>query len=93
VDQDSDDSDSEIFRVKRRSSLKVDKRDVNDAMHAKQSDHQVCFVNVLISVAFIWCLNILGTVTPDFYQLYLCCVFLHCSGLFTIIVFHQHRVA
>lgn len=40
VDQDSDDSDSEIFRVKRRSSLKVDKRDVNDAMHAKQSDHQ-----------------------------------------------------
>ncbi|XP_075641806.1 lysine-specific demethylase JMJ13 isoform X1 [Castanea sativa] len=40
VDQDSDDSDSEIFRVKRRSSLKVEKRDVNDAMHAKQSDHQ-----------------------------------------------------
>lgn len=58
VDQDSDDSDSEIFRVKRRSSLKVEKRDVNDAMHAKQSDHQVCFRNVLISVVCIGCHNI-----------------------------------
>ncbi|XP_040989654.1 lysine-specific demethylase JMJ706-like [Juglans microcarpa x Juglans regia] len=40
VDQDSDDSDSEIFRVKRRTSLKVDKRDVNDALHLKRPDHQ-----------------------------------------------------
>lgn len=43
VDQYSDDSDSEIFRVKRRTSLKVDKRDVNDALHLKRSDHQVHF--------------------------------------------------
>jgi hypothetical protein len=47
VDQDSDDSDSEIFRVKRRTSLKVDKRDVNEAMRVNHSDHQVYFVDVL----------------------------------------------
>lgn len=38
VDQCNDDSDSEIFRVKRRSSLKVEKRNVNGGMwadHAK----------------------------------------------------------
>ncbi|KAF5477814.1 hypothetical protein F2P56_004427, partial [Juglans regia] len=40
VDQDSDDSDSEIFRVKRRTSQKVEKRDINDAVGAKHSDHQ-----------------------------------------------------
>jgi hypothetical protein len=63
VDQDSDDSDSEIFRVKRRTSLKVDKRDVNEAIRAKHSDHQVYFVDVLISNAYIGGLNylILGT--------------------------------
>lgn len=43
VDQYSDDSDSEIFRVKRRTLLKVDKRDVNDALHLKRSDRQVHF--------------------------------------------------
>ncbi|XP_048230129.1 lysine-specific demethylase JMJ706 isoform X2 [Ricinus communis] len=40
VDQHSDDSDSEIFRVKRRSSLKVDKRTVNDNVSSKNSEHQ-----------------------------------------------------
>lgn len=40
VDPESDDSDSEIFRVKRRSSLKVEKRDLNEAMRPKHSDHQ-----------------------------------------------------
>lgn len=41
VDQDSDDSDSEIFRVKRRSTQKVDKRNTNDGMSSMHSDHQV----------------------------------------------------
>lgn len=41
MDQCSDDSDSEIFRVKRRSSLKVEKRTFNDAMSLKNSEHQV----------------------------------------------------
>ncbi|KAJ4728591.1 Lysine-specific demethylase [Melia azedarach] len=36
----SDDSDSEIFRVKRRSSSKLDKRSVNDAMSSKNAEHQ-----------------------------------------------------
>ncbi|XP_031261595.1 lysine-specific demethylase JMJ706 isoform X2 [Pistacia vera] len=40
VDQCSDDSDSEIFRVKRRSSLKVEKRTFNEAMSLKNSEHQ-----------------------------------------------------
>ncbi|KAI5327483.1 hypothetical protein L3X38_026879 [Prunus dulcis] len=40
VDQGSDDSDSEIFRVKRRSSLKVDKRSVNDISSSKHSENQ-----------------------------------------------------
>lgn len=40
VDQDSDDSDSEIFRVKRRSSVKVEKRNANDASSVKHFDHQ-----------------------------------------------------
>ncbi|KAJ6943057.1 lysine-specific demethylase JMJ706-like isoform X1 [Populus alba x Populus x berolinensis] len=40
VDEQSDDSDSEIFRVKRRSSLKVEKRVVNDAASSKNSEHQ-----------------------------------------------------
>lgn len=53
MDQDSDDSDSEIFRVKRRTSLKVDKRDVNEAIRAKHSDHQVYFIDVLISDAIL----------------------------------------
>lgn len=50
VDQDSDDSDSEIFRVKRRTSQKVEKREINDAMGSKHSDHQV----LLTSDACIW---------------------------------------
>ncbi|XP_044466143.1 lysine-specific demethylase JMJ706-like isoform X2 [Mangifera indica] len=40
LDQGSDDSDSEIFRVKRRSSLKVQKRTYKDAMFLKNSEHQ-----------------------------------------------------
>ncbi|XP_043808489.1 lysine-specific demethylase JMJ706 isoform X3 [Manihot esculenta] len=40
VDQQSDDSDSEIFRVKRRSSLKVEKRVVNDNVSSKNFEHQ-----------------------------------------------------
>lgn len=44
VENDSDGSDSEIFRVKRRSSLKVDKRNINDVVSSKHSDNQVCFV-------------------------------------------------
>ena len=75
MDQDSDDSDSEIFRVKRRTSLKVDKRDVNEAIRAKHSDHQVYFVDVLISNSCIGGLNylILGTLET-----------------FPTMVFHQH---
>ncbi|PPS09825.1 hypothetical protein GOBAR_AA10824 [Gossypium barbadense] len=38
VDRDSDSSDSEVFRVKRRS--KVEKRSGNDSMSSKKSDHQ-----------------------------------------------------
>ncbi|KAF2316117.1 hypothetical protein GH714_041194 [Hevea brasiliensis] len=40
VYQQSDDSDSEIFRVKRRSSLKVEKRVVNDDVSSKNIEHQ-----------------------------------------------------
>ncbi|KAL5798304.1 hypothetical protein ACOSQ2_003124 [Xanthoceras sorbifolium] len=40
VDQPSDDSDSEIFRVKRRSTSKVEKRTVNDAISSKNFEHQ-----------------------------------------------------
>ncbi|KAJ6327103.1 hypothetical protein OIU78_014063 [Salix suchowensis] len=40
VDEQSDDSDLEIFRVKRRSSVKVEKRVVNDAASSKYSEHQ-----------------------------------------------------
>ncbi|XP_028951612.1 lysine-specific demethylase JMJ13-like isoform X2 [Malus domestica] len=41
VDQGSDDSDSEIFRVKRRSSLKtVDKRSVNDVLSSNHSENK-----------------------------------------------------
>ncbi|WCJ29082.1 Lysine-specific demethylase JMJ706 [Euphorbia peplus] len=40
ADQQSDDSDSEIFRVKRRSSLKVEKRIVNDNMSSRNSENQ-----------------------------------------------------
>ncbi|XVE65333.1 hypothetical protein DITRI_Ditri07aG0172600 [Diplodiscus trichospermus] len=40
VDQDSDNSDSEIFRVKRRSFLKVEKRNGNDTKSSKNSEHQ-----------------------------------------------------
>ncbi|KAF9689624.1 hypothetical protein SADUNF_Sadunf01G0111700 [Salix dunnii] len=40
VDEQSDDSDLEIFRVKRRSSLKVEKRVVNDASSLKNYEHQ-----------------------------------------------------
>ena len=41
VDQDSENSDSEIFRVKRRSFLKGEKRNGNDTMSSKKSEHQV----------------------------------------------------
>lgn len=44
----SDDSDSEIFRVKRRSSSKLDKRSVNDAMSSKNAEHQVLFFGLNI---------------------------------------------
>ncbi|XP_022739027.1 lysine-specific demethylase JMJ706-like isoform X2 [Durio zibethinus] len=40
VDQDCDSSDSEIFRVKRRSFVKVEKRNGNDTMSSKRSEHQ-----------------------------------------------------
>ncbi|XP_022756969.1 lysine-specific demethylase JMJ706-like [Durio zibethinus] len=40
VGQDSDSSDSEIFRVKRRSFLKVEKRYGSDTMSSKNSEHQ-----------------------------------------------------
>ncbi|XVF11095.1 hypothetical protein REPUB_Repub07fG0239900 [Reevesia pubescens] len=40
VDQDSDNSDSETFRVKRRSFLKFEKRIGNDTMSSKKSEHQ-----------------------------------------------------
>ncbi|KAL6008204.1 hypothetical protein ACLOJK_033710 [Asimina triloba] len=39
-DQCSEDSDSEIFRVKRRSSVKVDKRIVNSIMNSKPTEQQ-----------------------------------------------------
>lgn len=37
----SDDSDSEIFRVKRPSSLKAERRNMNDAMSSKHTEQQV----------------------------------------------------
>ncbi|KAJ4847120.1 hypothetical protein Tsubulata_024594 [Turnera subulata] len=40
LDQDDDDSDSEIFRVKRRSSLKLEKRIGNDIVPSKDSESQ-----------------------------------------------------
>ncbi|KAI4328034.1 hypothetical protein L6164_020430 [Bauhinia variegata] len=40
LDNQSDDSDSEIFRAKRPSSLKAQKRNMNDAMSSKHSDLQ-----------------------------------------------------
>lgn len=40
VDQCSDDSDSEIFRVKRRSSVKVERRNVNCGMRGDRVKHQ-----------------------------------------------------
>lgn len=49
MDQGSDDSDSEIFRVKRRSSLKVDKRSVNDISSSKHSENQVKFMETCTS--------------------------------------------
>lgn len=42
-DQCSDGSDSEIFRVKRRSSVKVEKRNGNDAVDTKHFVSQVLF--------------------------------------------------
>lgn len=43
MNQYSDDSDSEIFRVKRRPS-KVDKRCMNDVTSSTHTEHQVLFV-------------------------------------------------
>ncbi|XVE57390.1 hypothetical protein DITRI_Ditri04bG0087200 [Diplodiscus trichospermus] len=40
VDQDSDNSDSGIFRVKRRSCLKVERRNGNDTLSSKKSEYQ-----------------------------------------------------
>ncbi|KAJ8431626.1 hypothetical protein Cgig2_029034 [Carnegiea gigantea] len=40
VDRCSDDSDSEIFRVKRRSSLKVERRNVNNGMKVDHAKNQ-----------------------------------------------------
>lgn len=37
----SDDSDTEIFRVKRRSSVKVEKRSRHDSLPSQHSGHQV----------------------------------------------------
>ncbi|XP_010245224.1 PREDICTED: lysine-specific demethylase JMJ706-like isoform X2 [Nelumbo nucifera] len=39
-DQCSEDSDSEIFRVKRRSSVKIEKRNVNNVLSSKFSEQQ-----------------------------------------------------
>lgn len=41
VDNRSDDSDSEMFRVKRPSSLKAERRSANDALTVKHSEQQV----------------------------------------------------
>jgi len=41
IDRCSDDSDSQIFRVKRRSSSKVQRRNVNAVMKADHSKNQV----------------------------------------------------
>lgn len=56
VEQDSDGSDSEIFRVKRRSSLKVEKRTSNDAMGSKNFEHQVSwrFISVVLSQYYVF---------------------------------------
>ncbi|KAL5551048.1 hypothetical protein UlMin_001224, partial [Ulmus minor] len=40
LDQDSDGSDSEIFRVKRRSTQKLEKRNISDGISSKHSEHQ-----------------------------------------------------
>ncbi|KAM6556613.1 hypothetical protein CsatB_003632 [Cannabis sativa] len=40
LDEDSDSSDSEIFRVKRRSTQKMEKKNTNDNILSKHSDHQ-----------------------------------------------------
>lgn len=40
VDQDNDDSDSEVFRVKRRSHVKMEKRIVNNVVPSKDSEYQ-----------------------------------------------------
>ncbi|KAK7252509.1 hypothetical protein RIF29_36496 [Crotalaria pallida] len=40
VSNESDDSDSEMFRVKRPSSLKAERRNVTDAMSSKRSEQQ-----------------------------------------------------
>lgn len=42
VMQNSDDSDSEIFRVKRRSAIKLGKRSTGD-VDSNLPEHQVCF--------------------------------------------------
>lgn len=41
VVNESDDSDSEIFRVKRPSSLKAERRNMNDAVPSKHTEQQV----------------------------------------------------
>lgn len=56
VANESDDSDSEIFRVKRPSSLKAERRIANDAMSTKHSEQQVLsniFMDDLISSSCI----------------------------------------
>lgn len=44
VDNESDDSDSEIFRVKRPSSLKAERRNAN-VVSSKHSEQQVCQIS------------------------------------------------
>lgn len=42
VDNESDDSDSGMFRVKRPSALKAERRNVNKVLSSKNSEQQVC---------------------------------------------------
>lgn len=51
VDQDNDDSDSEIFRVKRRSSVKIERRTLDNVMNSKSMEQPVSFY--WFSIVFI----------------------------------------
>lgn len=58
VDHCSDDSDSEIFRVKRRSTLKADRKNVIGEMKSDQVKHQVFFSSYSAS-EFKFCIIVL----------------------------------